>query len=320
MPLNAMFKRGGHIVAMYTWTVDGGLGLDDAICFFTSSNGECAIFSGIDPAVDFKLIGTFRFDAPMSKTNVINFGGDLYVMLSTGFVPMTTMVRAESEQLGRSDIGVLREFYDVSQGHRDEFGWQVIFNHQTGHAICNMPIGPGKYQQMVRKMPSQIWSKWVDIPSRCWGWLNNHTYFGTDDGGIYLGGQEYLNDNGAAINADVRFAWSNFKSASKKQFNMLRLYTITDGQPRPYMDMETDYGNTRPTNQPELTSGPSGGADWDTAAWDTSDWSLPTQPKQNWQGISGFGRTGAVRLRVSITGCTFSITGIDVLYELGGPL
>ena len=319
VPLNAMFKRGGYIQGLYTWSVDGGAGMDDALAIF-SSNGEVAIYSGVDPATDFKLVGIFRFDAPMSKNSIINFGGDLYVMISSGFVPLTTMIRAETEDLGKSDLNVMKEFEDVSKMHRDEPGWQVMLNHHTNHAICNMPTGPGTYQQLVRKMPGQLWSKWVDVPSRCWGWLNNHAYFGSDDGGIYLGGSEYLSDNGKAINADVRFAWTSFKSASKKNFKMLRLYTITDGLPRPFMDIEVDYDNTAPTNQPEITAGPSGGATWDVADWDTSDWALPTQPKQDWQGVTGNGRIGAPRIRVAVSGCTFSITGADVIYELGGLL
>jgi hypothetical protein len=318
-PLNAMFRRGGRIAAIATWTVDGGMGLDDAICFFTT-NGEVAIYSGTDPATDFQKIGTFRFDSPMSKNSVINFGGDLYVMISTGFVPMTTMVRAEQEQLGKSDIGVMKEFGDLSRVNKDEFGWQVMLNHHTNHAICNIPLGNGQYEQMVRRMPGQVWSKWLDVPSRCWCWAADNMYFADDKGGIYLGGDQYLNDNGAAITADVRFAWSGFKSVSKKQFKMMRLYTITDGLPRPFMDMETDYDNTSPVNQPDLTVGPGGGADWNTENWNTADWALGSQPKQDWQSVTGLGRVGAARIRVSIADCSFSLTGVDVLYELGGPL
>ena len=317
VPLNAIFKRGGSIRGIYTWSIDGGTGLDDAIAIFTS-NGEVAIYSGVDPATDFKLVGVFRFDAPMSKDSIINFGGDLYVMISTGLVPMTTLIRAETEQLGKSDLNVMKEFEDVAKGHRDFYGWQAMLNHHTNHAICNMPLGGGKYQQMVRKMPGQIWSKWHDIPARCWGWLNNQTYFGSEDGGIYLGGSEYLNDDGAAINADVRFAWSNYGSVQKKNFKMIRIYSLTDGLPRPFMDLEVDYSNQPPTNQPEVTQGPSGGAEWDLATWDVDSWAAATQPKQNWQGVTGLGRVGAARVRVNVTGCTFSLTGVDVLYELGG--
>ena len=316
-PLSAIFKRGGVVRGIYTWTVDGGVGMDDALAIFTS-NGEVAIYSGVDPESDFQLVGVFRFDAPMSKDSIINFGGDLYAMISTGFVPMTTLIRAETEQLGKSDLNVMKEFETLSKSHRDLYGWQVMLNHHTNFAICNMPTGNGQYQQMIRKMPGQVWVKWTDIPARCWGWLNSQTYFGSETGGIYLGGSEYLNDDGAAINADVRFAWSGFKSVSKKSFKLMRLYSITDGLPRPFMDMEVDYSNEPPTNQPEVTAGPSGGADWDVADWDASDWALVTQPRQNWQGVTGLGRVGAARIRVSVTGCTFSLTGVDVLFELGG--
>jgi len=167
-------------------------------------------------------------------------------------------------------------------------------------------------------MPGQIWTKWHDVPARCWGWLNNHTYFGSEDGKIYLGGSEYLNDNGAPISADVRFAWSSYKSVTKKNFKMIRLYSLTDGLPRPFMDLEVDYSNLPPTNQPEVTQGPSGGAEWDLATWDVDDWAAASQPKMNWQGVTGLGRVGAARIRINVSGCTFSLTGVDVLYELGG--
>jgi hypothetical protein len=317
VPLNAIFRRGGSIRAIYSWTLDGGLGMDDAIVIF-SSNGEAAIYSGVDPASDFKLVGLFRFDAPMSKDSIINFGGELYVMISTGMVPMSTMIRAETDQLGKADKNVMKEFEDISKSHRDLFGWQTMLNHHSNHAICNMPLGNGKYQQLVRKMPHQIWMKWADAPARCWGWLNNHAYFATDDGKIYLMGSEYLSDDGAVIRADVRFAWSSYKSVTKKNFKMIRLYSITDGLPRPYMDLEVDYNNLPPTNQPEVTAGPSGEAEWDLAIWDVDDWASITQPKQNWQGVTGLGRVGAARVRINVLGCTFSISGVDVLYELGG--
>jgi hypothetical protein len=317
LPLNVLFKRGGHIEAILTWSLDGGKGLDDALAIF-SSNGEVAIYSGVDPGSDFKLVGIFRFDAPMSKDSVVNFGGDLYAMISTGFVPMTTMIRAETEQLGKSDLSVMKEFESVSKTQRDEYGWQVMLNQHTNHAICNMPLGNGQYQQLVRRMPDQVWTKWSGVPARCWGWIDNHAYFGSNDGGIYRGGTEYLNDAGKAIDADVRFAWSNYKSVLKKSFKMLRLYAITDGMPRPYMDIEVDYNVVPPTNQPDISFGPSGGADWDAAVWDVDYWASTAVAKQNWQGVSGLGRVGAIRVRVSVSGCTFSLAGADVLYELGG--
>ena len=56
------------------------------------------------------------------------------------------------------------------------------------------------------------------------------------------------------------------------------------------------------------------------ATWDVDRWAAGAIPRQNWQGVVGLGRVGAPRIRVSVVGCTFSITGIDVLYEYGGLL
>ena len=162
----------------------------------------------------------------MAPDSIVNYGGDLYVLISTGLVPMSTLLKAETDNLGKSDQNIMQEFSDVSKTYRDAYGWSVILNSQTNHAICNMPIGSGKYQQLVRFMPNPIWSKWVDVPARCWAWLDNHAYFGSENGGIYRTGREYLNDDGTAINVDVRFAWSSFKSVDKKQFKLIRLYMI----------------------------------------------------------------------------------------------
>jgi hypothetical protein len=318
-PLDVLFKRGGHIQAIATWSIDGGTGLDDALAIF-SSNGEVAIYSGVDPESDFKLVGIFRFDAPMSKNSLINFGGDLYVMISTGLVPMTTLIRAETENLGLSDMNVMDEFERVAKNNRPDFGWQVILNGHTGHAICNLPLNNGGYQQMVRKMPSQVWTKWTGVPSRCWGWLDNHTYFGDDTGGIYRGGTEYLSDNGKAIEVDLQFAWSSYKSVSIKDFKLVKLYTISDGLVRPFIDMQVDYNNTLPINQPETDDGPFGGAVWDVATWDVDYWNSDPIARKHWQGVTGLGRVGAPRLRASVLGCTYAITGIDVIYEQGGLL
>ena len=318
IPFNALFKRGGKIRAIFTWTMDGGRGMDDQIAIFTS-NGEVAIYSGVDPATDFRLVGVFRFDAPMSKNSILNYGGELYILTSTGLVPMAMLLQTESDSLGKVDKNVMKEFTRVSKSRRGDFGWSVILNHQTNHVICNMPTGAGNYQQMVRFMPGAIWSKWTEVPARCWCWLGNTMYFASDDGKMYRGGSEYLSDDGAAINADVRFAWSGFGSVTQKQFKMLRLYAVTDGVPRPYMDMEVDYAAKPPINQPELTQGAGDRTLWDVSPWG-SPWSLDPVPRQSWQGVTGLGRVGAPRIRVSVLGCTYTITGIDVLFEPGSLL
>jgi hypothetical protein len=319
LPLNALFKRGGTIRAIYSWTVDGGAGINDQLVIFTS-NGECVIYQGSDPDTDYALVGVFKFDAPMSKNCVAQYGGELYVLISTGLVPMSTMMRAQTEQLGQTDKDVLSAFMNASRRFRAQPGWQVLLDPSTSRMICNMPAGGANhYDQMIRHMPNTYWTSWSAIPARSWGWLGNLLYAGDDSGHLYAVNRDYLSDAGSAIRVDVQFAWSNFKSAGVKHFKMLKPYIITDGTPKPMIDMQVDFQTTPPANQPDLTF-TTAGASWDTADWDTSDWAPPSTMIGQWSGVGRKGSVGAVRLQALIAGCDFALSGADVLYETGSAL
>ena len=126
LPLKALFKRGGTIRAMYTWSIDGGAGMDDQLVIFTS-NGECAIYAGHRSRRPiFRFVGVFRFERPMSKHSVVKYGGELYVLISTGLVPMSTMLRAETEQLGKATRTSFRHSPSASDRARLAGGWQAI--------------------------------------------------------------------------------------------------------------------------------------------------------------------------------------------------
>lgn len=327
-PLNAIFKRGGTIRAMATWTTDGAVNLNDQLCLF-SSNGELAIYGGIDPDTDFELSGLFRFDAPMSKHSVINYGGELYALISTGLVPMSTLMRAESEQLGQSDRNVFSNFYNSSQRQRDHGGWSVLVNPSSGRVICNLPQGGNDYSQMVRFMPNPIWASWSALKSRCWGWVDNRLFFGRDDGTIYEMSPDLLNDDGQPIRVDVQAAWSSYGTPAIKQFKMVMPYIQSDGHPQPFVDIKVDYDTSVPTNQPDVTFADVG-ATWDLAAWAIEGdppghpvgafWAQGVSSRNNWSGVGVIGRVAGPRLVALVRDCKFSLTGWDVLFESGAAI
>jgi hypothetical protein len=316
LPLNALFKRGGFIMGMYTWTLDGGTGVDDQLVIF-SSNGEAVVYSGTDPDADFNLTGIFRFDSPMSKHSVINYGGDLYVLTGSGLLPMTTLIRAESEQLGRNDKKVLSLFRDAALNQRATRGWGLILDHTSGRMICNMPAGgTNHYRQLVRFMPEPIWASWSALPARCWQWIDNQLLMGSDDGKVYIMDPLALNDAGKPITVDVQMAWSNFKTPAFKAFKMIYAYIVTDGLPRPFIDMRVDYDSALPTNQPDVTQADLG-ATWDVATWDVDYWAATPKARGFWQGVAAKGKVAAPRLRANIVNCTFAVSGFDVIFEPG---
>jgi hypothetical protein len=317
LPLNAVFRRGGWIKAMASWTLDGGAGTEDQLVLL-SSNGEAVIYNGTDPDSDFALTGIFKFDAPMSMKSLINYGGDLYVMVSTGLVPMSTLLRAESEQLGTTDKNVSDMFSELTHGKHSLPGWQVILNYHAGWAICNFPTG-GKnvYRQMVRFMPDPVWCSWSNVPARCWQWIARRLLLGSDDGILYEMRLDALSDDGRPIVADMQLTFSAYDSSAIKQWKMISPYIITDGVAKPYVDIRVDYDYSPPFNQPDVSLGATG-ATWDVATWDVDYWAQQPTSTRLQNGVSAIGRVGAPRVKVSVVNCEFSIAGFDILYETGG--
>ena len=316
LPLNAVFKRGGHIRAMYTWTTEGGENLNDQLVIFTS-NGECAIYGGFDPDTNFALSGVFRFDAPMSKHSVMNYGGDLFVLISTGLIPLSVLIKAEGDQASQYDRNVISFFLADAIRYRNDAGWMTFLNPSTGRLFCNVPQGaPNRYKQMIRHMPRPVWSEFADVPARCWGWIDPFVYFGDDDGNVYEMYPAHQSDDGKQIMVDVQMAWSRFKTMAEKHFLAVRSYMITDGAPRPMIDVKVNYDYGLPVNTPEDTEVASG-ATWDEATWDEDYWAPGEHAAARWHGVAPSGIVGAVRLRALVYNCAFSITGFDVSFEEG---
>lgn len=316
IPLSAIFKRGGTIRAMFSWGIDGGTGMQDRLVIFTDQN-ECAIYRGTDPDTDFSLTAVFRFDSPMSKHCVTNYGGDLYVLISTGLVPMSTLLRAESEQLGQTDRAVVSEFQDIASRSAGVHGWGVYMDYSSGRLICNLPLGAdNNYRQMCRKMPSSYWTSWSNVPAHSWCWLDRKLYFGDDKGRIWIMDPVYLSDNGNPIHVDVQFAWNSFGNAAYKDFKMVRLWLVTDGAPQPFVDVKADYDASLPQNRPEVAVTPAG-AEWNAGTWDEADWASGEMTIMQWNGVAAKGNVAAIRASCDVIGCTFKIKGADVVWEPG---
>ena len=92
---------------------------------------------------------------------------------------------------------------------------------------------------------------------------------------------------------------------------------MSDSIPKPFVDVEVDYVTEPPTNLPDAAVA-GAAANWNSAAWGVNSWAIDALPRQYWQGVTGLGRVGAPRIRASFQGCTFSLTGADIIYEEGG--
>ena len=299
--------------------------MDDQLVVF-STNGEVAIYSGVDPDSDFTLVGVFRMEAPMSKWCVMNYGGELYFLSPIGLTPMSTVLKSGREGLEASDKAVVTRFQRNSALYRDNFGWELQFNPNTGRAMCNMPLGGGRYMQMVRAMAKPTWSEWQDVPARCWGWIEPYLYFGDDLGNIYLMHPSIQNDDGKPILVDVQTGWSQYKTPAIKHFKMILPYIVTDGiseakrrsAGRLQQRQADQHSRHHRKRQPgrhlgrlQMAGGP------DCRANDTY-WVYGTKNWTDWTGVGSIrpGRRGTDD-GARIQDCSFAILGWDILYDPG---
>lgn len=335
LPMNAIFRRGGTIRAMNTWTMDSGIGMDDVLVIFTS-HGECAIYSGVDPDTDFTLVGVYRFDPTPNKYCTINYGGELYVLLPTGLTPLSATIKSGRVGIEAADKTVVSHFLLISHQHFEKPGWELFINPSRGRIYVNVPEGGGVYHQMVKAMAKSTWTEFRDMPSRCWGWIDPYAYFGDDRGNVYelhsnhLSDEIVLEDNATKqkvpIYTDVQMAWNQFKTPAIKHFKMILPYIITDGNPKPSIDIKVDYDTSPPFNVPEITEASEASATWDVSPWPEDPaadpikdtfWVSGSRNWTNWTGVASIGRVGAVRMTAAISDCTFSVLGWDILYDEG---
>lgn len=128
-PLGGVFKKGGYLVGMGTWTRDGGSGPDDIAVFF-SSKGELAIYQGTDPSSldTWQIVGVFEVGPPIGIRCMTKIGADLALITRDGVLPMSQIPGMERGAAAR--IALTANIQPVlNQYTRDwasNFGWQLI--------------------------------------------------------------------------------------------------------------------------------------------------------------------------------------------------
>ena len=68
LDLSSFASEGGYLVAMATWTIDAGYGVDDLAVFITSQ-GQVIIYRGTDPASasTWAMVGAYKLGSPIGQ-------------------------------------------------------------------------------------------------------------------------------------------------------------------------------------------------------------------------------------------------------------
>lgn len=320
-PLQPFLRLGGKIIAMGTWTRDGGAGMDDHIVF-VSNKGEVIIYAGTDPstASTFRLVGVFRIPEPIGRRCIIKAGADLAVLTAQGLIPLSSMLATDTAGVAALAVTdkILGAFQTAYTSSRDNFGWQVIDYPRRGLLLINVPTTEGTGQvQFVINLRTGAACRFTGINAVCWGHLNGDLYFGAADGTVYKFDNGFL-DGTANVIAMMQTAFSDLGVAGvRKSVRMAQPMIVGPPAYAPQIQVRTDYDTSRIA--PAAVFGRDIGTAWDEAAWDVAEWAQDYAVEQPWQSVYGYGDTISVSIGASAES-QLTYNGLNLMVETGGPM
>lgn len=303
-PLGGFFTLGGYLMAIGTWSVDGGNGPEDYIVF-VSSRGQVVIYNIGDPDTpeEVNLVGVFNMGSPIGRRCLYKVGADLAIICVDGVVPISRAMVFDRAAVAQVSItkNIQRVMNESARAYGNNFGWQLIGYPRGTRAILNVPITEGgEQEQYVMNTLSGAWCKFTGMNANCWELYNDDPYFGGNDGNVYLadtGGTDY----NSTLEADLMTAYNYFGDRGhQKKWSMCRPQITTDSQAQLGLAFNTDFQDNAPIATP--TTPATLTYDWDAAGslWDQALWAGEVTNQSNWTSVTGLGYCASIRLVVNI--------------------
>ena len=318
--LGSIFKRGGYLMAMGSWTIDGGTGIDDLAVFITSE-GEVAVYQGTNPAFaeSWALVGIYNIAAPIGRRCFAKFGGDLLIITKDGVVPASKAFIAgrTSTAIALTDriSGAMTSAASLYSG---TFGWEVTHYGAGNMLLLNVPVAANLQEQYVMNSTTGAWCKFTDWPANCFQIHNDELYFGMN--GAVRKAWTGTSDAGVNIVGDMVGAFDYLDNANGlKQMLMMRPVIGWDAFPAEFLiGIDVDFIVNDPTGPISFPTG--AGSVWDTGTWDTAIWGGDISFNRDWYTVTGLGYAIAPHIKISSSQANVRISSIDYLYERGGVL
>jgi hypothetical protein len=320
-PLGAIARNGGYIMAMGTWTLDAGYGVDDYAVFITN-NGEAIVFKGSDPSDpnDWSLIGVWQLGQVFARRCFFKFAGDLLLITQDGIIPLASAL--QSSRLDPRINITDKIYYAVSQTadlYNTEFGWQIHYYAKQNMLIFNIPVIGGQ-QQFVMHNITKAWANFTNINATCFEVYDEDMYFG---GNGYVGKfWDGLSDNDQNIKASCQQAYSYFDARGQlKRFTMVRPILFTDnGLPAILCGINTDFDTQNNIGQVSFNPALVSVGIWDVSTWDDYDWGGGNTISKNWQGVTGIGYAAGIILNIASQDIDVRWASTDYVMERGAIL
>lgn len=312
LDLGALWNKGGTLVTITDWTVDGGNGPQDYVCFI-SSRGQCSIYAGTDPtdATNWSLVGTFDLAPPISLRCAIKIGSDVGLITQQGVVPLSQALPFDpsAERSVAITARIQNAMAQATQIGGTLFGWQLITYAPQTCLILNVPQAENKTQvQYVMNTLTGAWCQFIGWNANCFEVYNDELYWGGNDGEInnsFKGAADF----NTTILADMQLAYNYFDAPGRlKRMTAVQPFITAGETISPFISVDSDFKIQTAAAPIQILNG---GAEWDVALWDTAVWFGGVVQTTFWISTQAIGHALAIHMTVNIanaaTGGTQSI-------------
>ncbi len=295
--LGANFDKGGHLVTMVTWTLDGGTGPDDYAAFI-SSEGQVAIYQGTDPssANTWGLVGVFNIAKPIGRRCAIKYGNTPVVITEAGALQLNMSLSKDTSQLTATAITnrILLAMNTAARSYNDNFGWEMVVYPRGTRLIVNIPTAENSSaKQYVMNTLTGAWCEFDGHDANCWIVFGGDLYFGRNNGSVAKADQTGA-DGQTTITAVGQTAYDAMGAPGRlKRFSMCQPQILTEGNSRVTVGISTDFNETSALSTPTGTVPTT--SLWDSAKWDQNVWGGSLQFVNDWTSTPALGRYGSVK-------------------------
>lgn len=316
--LQGVFRNGGYLQAIGSWSLDGGAGPDDYLAFITSK-GEVAIYNGTDPATNFILKGVYEVGPPLGRRCLIKVGADLLLICMDGLLPLSqALVTDRAASISAAITKKIQPTINSSaRSYGSNFGWQVTPYPRGTRAILNVPVTENTLQyQYVMNTVTGAWTRFTGENANCWAVFQDRLFYGGNNGRVYEADcQGY--DESAAIDIDIETAFNYLGNKGQlKQLTMARALLTTDGQVTPGMAVNVDFARDATVYIPTVQQ--SAAAQWDVDNWDAGTWPVVNRVVTDWTAVEGIGYCASIHTQASIQAVTTAQESSSVTMQMHG--
>lgn len=324
--LAGVFRKGGTVQFVATWSLDAGNGLDDKLVI-VSTEGEVSVYQGSNPAdpTNWSLVGNYECPRPMGKNGFMRAGGDLVILTEQGAVPVSQIISKDPAALALAAISrnIQPDWIDDASDRRS-LPWEILKWPSRSMTLVSTPtVNTGQSDQCyIVNSETGAWCKRTGWGMRCTAYHDGLVYFGTNDGKVRIadtGGS----DDGANYQCVAVLAWDHLGAVGNTKTVMMARGQFLAATPfNPLISSSVDYSIELPT-APNVASEPTSSNSWDVGLWDEAKWDVgytPAPISTMWESVGVSGIVAGVQLQIT-NGRTetpnVELVIIDLLYELG---